>query len=164
MKLTNKHIHTLRVELKAIGYTLRIQQEPAGSWGMMNGYYKTMMIVNKDEGLHTYKQADGRIIDTQRHDPRKTLAHEYVHILQYDAGLYDRARSGTYDERYNYNEIVANSIAMLCYPTPDNIIDNAGYVNRYMKKGTGDLMQYLKDDINRFYPIVKAFMERLGLI
>jgi hypothetical protein len=164
MKLTNAHIQTLRARLGAIGYTLRVQQEPAGSWGSMNGYYKTMMLVNKSEGVHSYKDANGTRTETAQHDPRKTLAHEYVHILQYDANLYTGVRGGTSEERYNYNEIIANSIGMLLYPTESNIIDNAGYTNRYLKLGTGDLMKHLKHDINTFYPIVKRFMESLGLI
>lgn len=164
MELTNKQIKALRNELKAMRYSLEIRQEPGKAWGYIKPLMRKMMIVNKVKGYHTYTDATGYKHTTRNHDPRKTLAHEYTHILQDARRLYyPSVRHASINEIYNYNEIVANTVGMLCFPTDDNIIDNAGYVNRYLAEGTGDLLKHLKNDINELLPLVEEFLQKIGL-
>ena len=167
MKLTSTQLQNLRDWTKAQGIDLRIEQTPRGALGRVNAYHaikriKSLMIVNTTHAYHSYTDANGTDTDTHTHDPRKTLAHEYTHILQIKAGYYTE-RSGTAKQIYNYNEIVANTIGMLLYPSETNIIDNAGYTQRYLKAGTGNLMQYLEADIDELLPEVEAFLNRIGI-
>lgn len=167
MLLTTQQIQNLRAWSKSQGIDLTIQQQPRGAWGRVNGWHslrriKSLMIVNSTDGLHRYTDAQGVQTYTNTHDPRKTLAHEYTHILQIKAGYYTE-RSGTAKQIYNYNEIIANTIGMLLYPTESNIIDNADYVSRYLKAGTGDLMKHLEADIDELFPQVEAFLNRIGI-
>ena len=164
MTLSSIQVKALREALRAEGWTLTVRREMGEAYGSVRPSSRAMMLVNNDEGVHSYTDAEGKKTTIRQHDPRKTLAHEYTHILQSRAGHYRGLRGDHIKECYNYNEVIANTIGMLCYPTPENIIDNAGYVNRYIKKGTGDLMQYLEADIEKFLPEVRAFLEKTGLL
>lgn len=165
MLLSSKQIESVRAELKRQGVPLRIQTELGDAYGKVSGNILNikMMLVNTIDSTHTYKDKTGTTHRGQ-HDTRKTLAHEYTHILQVRKGFYFTSRSSNEQELYNYNEIVANTIGMLCYPTQANIIDNADYVNKYLKKGTGDLLKHLKSDINILLPEVKKFLQTTGLL
>lgn len=165
MLLSSKQIESVRAELKRQGVPLRIQTELGDAYGKVSGNILNikMMLVNTIDSTHTYKDKTGTTHRGQ-HDTRKTLAHEYTHILQVRKGFYFTSRSSNEKELYNYNEIVANTIGMLCYPTQANIIDNADYVNKYLKKGTGDLLKHLKSDINILLPEVKKFLQTTGLL
>lgn len=165
MLLSSKQIESVRAELKRQGVPLRIQTELGDAYGKVSGniFNIKMMLVNTIDSTHTYKDKTGTTHRGQ-HDTRKTLAHEYTHILQVRKGFYFTSRSSNEQELYNYNEIVANTIGMLCYPTQANIIDNADYVNKYLKKGTGDLLKHLKSDINILLPEVKKFLQTTGLL
>ena len=167
MLLTNEQIKKLREWTKGEGMALTIKNDIGGAWGSVRRmtYSRdvvSLMIVNEVQGVHIYTDATGATVKTTAHDPRKTLAHEYTHILQIKAGYYERIAKESHI--YNYNEVVANTIGMLCFPTESNIIDNAGYVNRYTKKGTGDLMKHLEHDIDELFPKVEAFLQSLGIL
>ena len=165
MLLSTKQIESVRAELKRQGVPLRIQTELGDAYGKISGniFNIKMMLVNTIDSTHTYKDKTGTTHKSQ-HDPRKTLAHEYTHILQVRKGFYFTSRSSNEKELYNYNEIVANTIGMLCYPTQANIIDNADYVNKYLSKGVGSLIKHLKDDIRVMLPEVKQFLKTTGLL
>jgi Zn-dependent peptidase ImmA (M78 family) len=167
MLLTSEQIKKLEDWTASNGIRLAIKQSPAGSWGsitsspMMQKVYN-LMIVNSVDGMHAYTDAQGVRHITKHHDPRKTLAHEYTHILQVKAGHYIR---GDYNTCKNYNEIIANTIGMLLYPSESNIIDNAGYINNYInKRGVKSMMKNLENDIDELYPQVESFLQSLGIL
>ena len=142
------------IERNAYGYIQRIRDTRTAL---------KISVSNITDSTHTYKDKTGATHRSQ-HDPRKTLAHEYTHILQTRRGYYTRATRGSNDTaRKALNELVANTIGMLCYPTQANIIDNADYVNRYIQDAQ-PLMHHLKDDINELLPIVKELLIKIGLL
>ena len=152
-----------------------------------NGFYrswsKELFLVKIDESRQaTAKYNDEKL--TFKYSIKSTFAHELTHHLQHKDdkynGMYDlgylhddeKHRNGI----YAYNEIVANTTAMLLYPTEDNINDNIWYVNWYLNKVAGTskkankkafndrLANDLKKDIDRYYTIIKKELELEGLL
>jgi len=142
------------IEKRAYGYIRRIRDT------------RTAVIIsvsNITDSEHHYTDKTGAT-HTSQHDPRKTLAHEYTHILQTRRGYYNRDTRGSNNTaRVAFNEVVANTIGMLCYPTQANIIDNAEYVNNYLQDAE-PLMHHLKSDIAELLPEVRALLSRIGLL
>ena len=169
MKLTQAQAQAFISEMKAQGLHAQvISHIEKSAYGYIRRYRdsrKALMISvsNITDSEHLYRDNTGKV-HTAQHDPRKTLAHEYTHILQTRKGYYNRdTRGSNENSRKAFNEIIANTIGMLCFPTSENIIDNAEYVNNYLQDAS-PLMHHLKSDIAELFPEVKALLSRIGLI
>lgn len=152
-----------------------------------NGFYrswtKELFLVKIDETRQATANYNGEKL-TFKSTIKSTFAHELTHHLQHKDNKYDGMYDLGYlhdDEKhrngiYAYNEIVANTTAMLLYPTEDNINENIWYVNLYLNKVAGTskkankqafndrLKNDLKKDIDRYYNIIKKELELEGLL
>ena len=169
MKLTQQQAQAFITEMQAQGLRAQvIDYIERNAFGYINRYKDTrtaikISVSNITDKEHSYTDKTGATHRSQ-HDPRKTLAHEYTHILQTRRGYYNRdTRGSNNDARTALNEVVANTIGMLCYPTQANIIDNADYINRYIQDAQ-PLMHHLKSDIAELLPEVKALLSKIGLL
>lgn len=169
MKLTQQQAQAFVNEMQAQGLTAQvIDRIERNAFGYIQRWKDTRTAVkisvsNITDRQHTYQDKTGET-HTSQHDPRKTLAHEYTHILQTRRGYFNRDTRGSNETaRKALNEVVANTIGMLCYPTEANIIDNADYVNRYLQDAQ-PLMHHLKSDVAELLPEVKALLSKIGLL
>ena len=154
-----------------------------GYLGMYRPSAKVLKLVKVNESRQITADYNGEKL-TFKNNIKSTFAHELTHHLQHKDdkfnGMYDLGYIGKDSKHrngiYAYNEIVANTVAMLLYPTEDNINDNIWYVNYYIKnvsstsrhankKAFNDRLQNdLKKDIDRYYTIIKKELELEGLL
>jgi hypothetical protein len=172
MKLNSQQVSAFIKEMQAQGITASVDESTrGGAYGFVRGFIParqidTIYIKNIDIVGHQYKDANNELHQAN-HDPRKTVAHEFTHILQVRKGYYERTAQGVsavkqFQAVKAYNEVVANTVGMLAYPSRGNVIDNATYVNSWMKQAK-PLMHHLKDDINELLPLVNEFLVKIGL-
>lgn len=150
-----------------------------------NGYYrpfgKVLTLVNVDESRQVAANYNGEKISF-KYSVKNTFIHELTHHLQHGDGKYNGIHDLGYlndihrNGIYAYNEIVANTVAMLIYPTNDSINDNIFYVNLYLNKVAGTsrnankqafderLKNDLKADIDKYYKIIKEQLQIEGLL
>lgn len=168
MKLTQQQAQAFINEMRAQGLRAQvIDYLERNAYGYIQRIQHTrdavfISVSNITNETHTYTDKTGTTHE-EAHDPRKTLAHEYTHILQTRAGYYLReVRGSNAEARKAYNEIVANTIGMLAFPTRQTIIDNASYINGYIADAQ-PLMHHLKSDIAELLPKVNALLVKIGL-
>ena len=167
-----------------LNFYLTIEQfNNQGYLGMYRPSAKVLKLVDVDESRTITADYNGEKL-TFKNNIKSTFAHELTHHLQHKDNKY----FGWYDLGYTsddakhkngiyaYNEIIANTVAMLLYPTEDNINDNIWYVNYYLNKVAGTskkankqafndrLQNDLKKDIDRYYTIIKKELELEGLL
>lgn len=166
-----------------LNFNLMIEENNGQHYnGFYRAYGKVLKLVNIDESRQASANYNGETL-TFKYTVKSTFAHELTHHLQHIDNKYqgmddlgyipnDKHRNGI----YAYNEIVANTVAMLLYPTEDGINDNIWYVNYYLKEvaSTGRnankqafndrLNNDLKKDIDRYYNIIKKELELEGLL
>ena len=163
----------------------KLRTEPSSGQhynGFYRNYSKLLVLVDIDETRQAAADYNGETL-TFRYSVKSTFAHELTHFLQHKDNKYDGMQDLGYipnDQHrngiYAYNEIVANTVSMLLYPTDDAINDNIWYVNFYLKnvastgrnankKAFNDRLQNdLKKDIDRYYTIIKKELELEGLL
>lgn len=167
-----------------LNFTLRTEKSSGQNYnGFYRHYGKLIVLVNIDESRQIAANYNGERL-TFKQTIKHTFAHELTHFLQHKDdkfnGMYDLGYIGKDSKHrngiYAYNEIVANTTAMLLYPTEDNINDNIWYVNLYLNKVAGTskkankkafndrLQNDLKKDIDRYYNIIKKELELEGLL
>ena len=165
-----------------LNFNLRTEQQRNQDY---NGYYRNydnlICLVNLDESKLNKTYYNGETLEF-KDSVKKTFIHELTHHLQHLDSKYngmgllgyrsDIHRNGI----YAYNEIVANTVAMLLYPTHDNINNNIWYVNFYVNKVNSThrnankqafndrLNNDLKNDIDKYYKIIKEQLELEGLL
>ena len=167
-----------------LNFNLRTEEDRGQGYnGFYLNYGKVLNLVNIDESRQAAADYNDETL-TFSYSVKKTFAHELTHFLQYKDnkfnGWYDLGYTSKKEKHrngiYAYNEIIANTVAMLLYPTEDNINNNIWYVNLYLKnvastsrnankKAFNDrLNNDLKADINKYYTIIKEQLEIEGLL
>ena len=166
-----------------LGFKLKTEASSGQHYnGFYRNYSKLIVLVDIDESRQAAADYNGETL-IFKYSVKSTFAHELTHFLQHKDNKYDGMQDLGYipnDKHrngiYAYNEIVANTVSMLLYPTEDNINDNTWYVNLYLNNvaSTGRnanktafndrLTNDLKKDIDRYYNIIKKELELEGLL
>ena len=180
MKNINKYYNIAN----RLNFNLRTESSSGQDYnGFYRHYGKLITLVDLDES-QTVTAYYNREKLTFKYTVIHTFIHELTHFLQHKDNKYqDMALLGYMGKKtihrngiYAYNEIVANTVAMLLYPNNDSINDNIHYVNMYIKNVEGTsrntnkaafndrLKNDLKNDIDKYYNIIKEQLEIEGLL
>lgn len=171
MLLNDKQVQAMADMCKAAGVASLIlcdnksqvtpNKRGGSAWGSYAPSQRTIRIYERYEDSRGYYNNE---LFTFLHSPIKTFFHELTHHLQCKDGkypLYGSIPKGI----YSYNEIVANTTAMLFYRDDKNaVMDNASYVNSYLPTASKKLLHDdLKADIDKYYKVIQSLIEKCGL-